>query len=261
MAGISLAGWSLHRRFYRQDDAQLKMLDFPRLAREEFGIGAVELNSPFFASRDEAYLKELKSVADGEGVRLLNIAIDSEGDLCAEDPRTRALAVSNHARWFIVAATLGCDCIRANTGGYGRPITPELLDLCTDSFRRLAGIGEVYGVAIVIENHGGISANPDNVVHIMESVKENIGTMPDFGNVAAEIRYEAMEKMAPYAKAVHAKMHEFDEYGQEKHIDIGRCVKILKDTGYDGFFGIEYEGGGDDHEGVLKAKALLEKYV
>ena len=44
---ISLAGWSINRRFRSQENP-LSLLDYPQLARDEFGINAVELNSPFF---------------------------------------------------------------------------------------------------------------------------------------------------------------------------------------------------------------------
>ena len=85
MPNISLAGWSVNRRF-RRPDKPLLLLDFPRLAREEFGIHAVELNSPFLASLDAAYLRELRHRAAAEGVALLNIAVDNQGDLSAAEP-------------------------------------------------------------------------------------------------------------------------------------------------------------------------------
>ncbi len=258
MASISLAGWSLHRRFLRQDDQRLLLTDFAKLSKDEFGIEAVELNSPFFASLDDAYIGELRAIADGEGVDMLNIAIDGQGDLSSADQATRDEAVTMHARWFPVAAALGCNAVRANTGGQGDS-DEAVLPRCTESFGKLAELGKPHGIAIIIENHGGLSANPDNVVSIMEDVKDNIGTLPDFGNVAADIRYEAMEKLAPYAVAVHAKTHEFDAAGEDINIDVGRCVRIMQDAGYTGPFGIEYEGAGDDHDGVLKTKALLER--
>src|SRR6185436_7696017 len=113
---ISLAGWSLNRRFRAQQNA-LTLLDFPRVARQEFDLHAIELNSPFFASRDKRYLTELDEAALGEGVDLLNIAVDGEGDLCDSDRAARERAIENNAVWLPVAAHLGCYAIRVNTGG------------------------------------------------------------------------------------------------------------------------------------------------
>ena len=58
---ISLAEWSLHRRI---QSGKITNLDFPRIAREEFGIGAIEYVSVLFdkkdAVNDEKYLQKLK---------------------------------------------------------------------------------------------------------------------------------------------------------------------------------------------------------
>ena len=43
--GISLAQWSLHKALY---DGELDNLDFPRVARREYGIDAVEYVNSFF---------------------------------------------------------------------------------------------------------------------------------------------------------------------------------------------------------------------
>ena len=82
---ISLAGWSINRRFRSEDDP-LALLDFPKVASEEFGINLIELNSPFFVyddSDDQAtssisdqYISDLKQRADDQGVGCLNIAVD-----------------------------------------------------------------------------------------------------------------------------------------------------------------------------------------
>lgn len=82
---------------------------------------------------------------------------------------------------------------------------------------------------LLIENHGGISGNPDNVVRILEEVgSDYLGTCPDFGNFPAEIRYEGLSKLAKYAVVVHAKTYEFDESGEETTIDMKRCIDIMK---------------------------------
>ena len=60
--------------------------------------------------------------------------------------------------------------------------------------------------------------------------------------------------MAPYAAACHAKFREFDENGEDPTIDANRLLGIMRDTGFDGYVCIEIPD-------VLKAKALLEKYI
>lgn len=276
---ISLAGWSLNRRFRREQDP-LTLLEFPSVAKEEFGITAVELNNPFFASTDDAYLNELVEAAKRAGVVFTGMAVDGTGDPASLDEEARKQSVQSVLPWFKVSKKLGLPLFRVNTGGHGNEMNPKAVDQCIKSFKELVKEAEATGVKIVIENHWGISINPLNTVRIIEEVDNPmLGTLPDFGNFpdpqnpnllealqeaaggieGTEVRYWGVELMAPYALAVHAKMHTFDENGEDPRIDIRRCVRIMRAANYSGYWGIEYEGAGDDHEGVLKSKALLEK--
>ncbi|MFW5823245.1 MAG: hypothetical protein ACOCU7_07620, partial [Tangfeifania sp.] len=54
--------------------------------------------------------------------------------------------------------------------------------------------------------------------------------------------------------------HEFDEEGNEVHSDYYRLMKIVKDSGYKGWVGIEYEGSElSEMDGIIATKQLLEK--
>lgn len=259
---LSLAGWSLHRLFRSQTNP-LRLLDFPALASSRFGIDAVELNSPFFASRESKYLKQLSTAAENARVRILNIAVDEVGDLSADNDLDRNRAVMNYGRWVPVAAEIGATAIRANTGGMGIMDINKALTCCIDSFRRLADMGAKHGVSILIENHGGISADPHNIVAVIDAVRSThgetvIGTMPDFGNWADNVdRYSSLVKILPFAKAVHAKVLDIDEQLNHPKFDLAKCVALAKACGYDGYLGIEYEGGDDQMEGVTRAVAKL----
>ena len=57
------------------------------------------------------------------------------------------------------------------------------------------------------------------------------------------------------------KSYDFDAEGKETTIDVERCLNILKDTGFDGYLVIEFEGKGNEREGVKKTLALLRKLV
>jgi hypothetical protein len=86
------------------------------------------------------------------------------------------------------------------------------------------------------------------------------GTLPDFGNFYDYDRYLGVEDMMPYAKAVSAKSHAFDERGNETKTDYFRMMDIVLDAGYRGYVGIEYEGKElSEHEGILATKRLLER--
>jgi len=252
---ISLAGWSLVRRF-RGETTPLALLDFPRVARQEFGFDAIELNNVFFESTTSTYLSDLRRRADGEGVAMLNIAVDKCGDMAS--PREWREAVKRHRSWLDAALALGCTAIRANVGGYDAPSALVALAVAKESFAALAAEAAERGVMLLIENHWGLSADPAAIVTIVEAANTPwLGTLPDFGNFPDEIRYAGLAQIAPYARAVHAKFYDFAPDGSQPRLDIARCVEILRAAGYQGSWGIEYEGKGDEHEGIVRSRDML----
>lgn len=258
---LSLAGWSLVRRFRRPENP-LALLDFPRVARDEFGFDAIELNSPFFASLDAGYLADLREHADREGVALVGIAVDGQGDMAAPDPAARQEAVHNHLPWLDAGAALGCQFVRANLGGRGATDLDAALEAGIESFAALTRAGEERGVTVVIENHWGITENPENMVRVFEAVgSPSLGALVDFGNFPPEGRYEALARIAPYAKAAHAKIHDFTPGGQHTGVDLPRCVRIVRDAGYSGWWGIEFEGKGDEADGIRRSKAVMQELL
>ena len=65
-----------------------------------------------------------------------------------------------------------------------------------------------------------------------------------------------------HAKAVSAKSHEFDSNGREIHTDYYRMMKIVLDSGYNGYIGIEYEGDKhSEYDGIHLTSNLLKKIV
>ena len=263
---ISLAEWSLHKRLFA-DRAKMSEnnLDFPKMAREEFGIEAVEFVNQFFKDKahDSAYLKDLKKRADDQGVTCVLIMIDGEGDLSA-DKAKRTKAVEGHKKWVDAAAALGCHAIRVNTGSnYNKDDVATVADGCG----RLVEYGIANKIKIICENHGGPSSNPDALLALMKAVnKPEFGTLPDFGNFPKKKQggyeidiYEAIARMMPYARGVSAKSYDFGPDGRETMLDYARILKIVTDSGYHGFVGIEYEGSRlSEPDGIRATKTLLE---
>jgi len=75
---ISLAEWSFHRTLFA---GEMDHLDFPLVARRDYGIDGVEYVNQFFKdkAKDQPYLRELKQRCEDNGVRSLLIMCDGEG--------------------------------------------------------------------------------------------------------------------------------------------------------------------------------------
>ncbi|MEQ8848626.1 sugar phosphate isomerase/epimerase family protein [Botrimarina sp.] len=265
---ISLAEWSLHRSLGRDGEDNLR---FPRIAKEEFGIDAVEYVNQFFKDKatDSAYLAELNQRCDDLGVRSLLIMVDGEGALGDADEGQRKQAVENHKKWLEAARTLGCHSIRVNAQSSGS--YAEQLALAADGLGRLGEVADQYGLSVLVENHGGLSSNGAWLAGVMRRVgRPNVGTLPDFGNFCISgrgtpdavwyDRYQGMKDLMPFAKAVSAKSHNFNEAGEETDSDYARIMKIVLNAGYSGYVGIEWEGDEpSEYEGVRLTKQLLER--
>ncbi len=272
---ISLAQWSLHKTIFAQ---QLDNLDFAAKARS-FGIGAVEYVNQFFKDKvkDAAYLAEMnKRAADNEVVQLL-IMVDGEGGMAETDPKLLAEAIENHKKWVDAAAVLGCHSIRVNAFS-SNPNPEEAAKAAVDGLGRLGEYGKQANINVIVENHGGFSSSGAWLSGVMKQINmPNVGTLPDFGNFCIKRdnkggnpwegecieeydRYQGIAEMMPFAKGVSAKSNDFDENGNETKTDYRRMLKIVKDAGYTGYVGIEYEGNNaSEDEGIALTKALLEK--
>lgn len=259
---ISLAEWSLHRALQA---GQLDHMDFPRVARHNCGIDAIELVNTFFKdkARDRRYLAEFKQRADDFGVKIPLIMCDHEGELGDADESRRRQAVKNHRPWLEAARFFGCHSIRVNA--YSSGSETEQRERVADGLQQLCKYAADLQLNVLVENHGGYSSDGKWVASLIKAVNlPNCGTLPDFGNFklaggAEYDRYQGVTEMMPFAKAVSAKTHDFDAAGNEIRIDYRRMLRIVLDAGYHGYVGIEYSGERlSEMEGIRATKCLLE---
>ncbi len=244
---ISLAEWSLNRTIRA---GKMTNLDFPRVAKRDFGIDTIEFVDQFFAdkSKDMDYLKELAKRAGDEGVKMGLIMLDTNGDLGAADPTARGRAVENTYPWIDAAKFLGCATVRVNARGGGTP--DELSGRVAESCAKLADYAASRGINLVIENHGGPSSDPVWLTGLMKAVnKPNFGILPDFGNFSQEVnRYDAVEMFMPFAKGVSAKSQRFSPDGEVVDTDFRRMLRLVRDAGFRGYVGVESSPGRAEEE-------------
>lgn len=260
---ISLAEWSLHKALL---GGQLDHLDFITETRNTYGIEAVEYVNSFFFERahDSAYLDLMRERCDDAGVQSLLIMCDREGRLGDPDAAARATAIENHLKWISAAVHLGCHSIRVNAASEGS--WEEQSKLAADGLSRLSEHADDHGINVLVENHGGLSSNG---AWLAETIRRGdhprLGTLPDFGNFRVAEGdwydiYQGVAELMPFAKAVSAKSHDFDADGNETAKDYLRLLETVRDAGYRGFVGIEYEGSVlSEPDGIMATKALLER--
>jgi L-ribulose-5-phosphate 3-epimerase len=267
---ISLAQWSLHRRFgFGRPEERAKEpadpMDFARIAREEFGISLIELVNSFYRPRigEKGLAAEMRRRFDDAGASALLVMCDGEGICGAADDSARATFASNHVKWLELAKALGCHSIRVNAIGEGD--AAEQAKRCADGLAKLVALAKPFGLSVIVENHGGLSSDGGWLVGVIKAVNDPAcGTLPDFGNwrdasgtLVDPVRN--VELVMPYAKAVSAKSYDFDANGNETTLDYKRLMEVVRAAGYRGAVGIEYEGKRlSEADGIRATKALLE---
>ncbi|WP_221031918.1 sugar phosphate isomerase/epimerase family protein [Actomonas aquatica] len=211
----------------------LTLLDVPEYYHQRFGLSQVEYWSYHFESLEPAYLARLRAALDAAGSRLINIQIDTDYNLAAENPTRRAESIAEVERWIDAAVVLGSPSVRANPGN--GPIEHAIASL-----REINTYAQDHRIVLLNENHFGIEMDPDIHLRIREEAgPENLYTLPDFGNYSDEARFAALEKILPYAYLISAKAVRFDAEGHHQPYDFDRCVQMAEAAGFKGIYSVE----------------------
>jgi L-ribulose-5-phosphate 3-epimerase len=247
--GISLAQWALVEEIRA---GKWNNLDFPRIAREDFNLTGIEFVNTFFEVPTEGYLKKLKQNAVTYGVTMLLIMVDDEGDGCEATGEGRKRFEINHRKWVDIAAYLGCHAIRTNCRGPEKVDKTEALKWAAESYHMLLEYARPANVSIVIENHGGVSNDSDWMMSLMKEVKDPaFGTYPDWREPAPDFdNYAYLQKTLFWAKGMSYRNQPTEEL-------TAKMIRLSKDSGYCGWYGIESNG----REEIRKGIELLKKYL
>lgn len=277
---LSLAQWSLNKPIF---SGKADPMDFAKTAKE-LGFEGLEYVSQLYMNdavtfdlKDaglQAILEQLKKNSDSFGMKNLLIMVDGEGDLSFSDENATQTAIENHKKWIDAAQFLGCHSIRINLFGEDDP--EVWVTNSVRSLKALSEYAEPKSINIIVENHGGLSSNGALLARVLKEVgMDNCGTLPDFGNFCLKRKggarwgascveeydmYKGLAELMPFAKGVSAKSYAFDENGDETKIDYYKMMQIVKDAGFQGYIGIEFEGDEEDPtQGILATKALVLK--
>ena len=169
---ISLAQWSLHRRFglckpEERPSVVADPMDFGKFAREEFAITRLELVNSFYRPRiaEKGFAATLRKRFDDDGVQSVLIMCDGEGLCGSAEESARKEFAANHEKWLELAKALGCHSIRVNAIGEGS--ADEQAKRCADGLSKLVAAAKPYGLQVIVENHGGLSSDGSWLVDVI----------------------------------------------------------------------------------------------
>ena len=272
---IAVSAWSFHEPLYagklRQSDvpAEVAALGFRHVELLEMFLwrkppGILErvlrrTTPPASPTVDygHATLHELAGARLRAGTQLVCWAVDT--DLTIADADTRRAQLAHIATAIEAARFLGAPMLRLTTGG--KEGESEAVGRVVDTLRSVLPAAMARGAKLAIENHLGLSADPNALVEIVQALNSPyVGVCLDLGNLPAGEADEGIKLLAPHAIHVHCKSNSFDANGEETTINYGAAMQALRSAGYKGVLSIEFEGDGSPADGIRKTKALIEKY-
>lgn len=222
------------------------------------------------------YLKKLKRTAFLNGVSLVCLSIHQ--DFVDPDPQVRNREVQHTLKCIQIASELGIPAIRLNSGRWNtignfddlmkargvEPILPGYTEddgfkWCIDCIEKCLPKAEERGVILALENHWGLTRNPEGLLRIINAIKSQwLGILMDTGNFL-EDPYDKLEKIASKTVFVQAKTYYGGGEWYTLDLDYKRIASILAKVNYSGFVSLEFEGKENPETAVPKSIKMLRE--
>ena len=255
---IGLSQYSLRAMF---KDGSLDPLDFPKFTADTFGIKAIDLwegGLPGDKLDDAAYLEKMKANAAKAGTELF-LLMSGVFDATPSD-EARVANDKSIVPSLGRAEKLGCEFVRIFLKAPGDDAA-QGVKASAEALKPLADAAAKKKLIIAIEPAGSsLSEKGAFLAKVAKKLDHPaLRLMPDFGKLKGNV-YDGTEAMMPYTATVSAKMHSFDDAGNQPDFDYNRLMKIISASKYKGIIAIEWEGSKlKPVEGVMASQKLIAK--
>ncbi len=264
---LSLAAYSFNRFLPKAwtpeqlADAKFTLEQFIDFCAEQ-NLDGCELTAYYFPKEiTTEYLLSLKERAFRLGLDISGTAIGN--NFCVTDPAERDRQLEMTRQWIDYSAILGAPVIRIFAGTAAKGDTEDQArERCVSAINESLQYAATKGVCLALENHGGITATPEQLLKIVDAVEPSpwFGVNFDGGNFRTEDPYADLAKIAPYSINSQLKV-EMHPGGKKEPADLARVVQILKEAHYRGFVTLEYEAAEDPHTAIPVHIAELRKLL
>lgn len=216
----------------------------------------------------------IREKAQSRGLEISNYAIG--GNFITETEEEYEREIERICREVDLANRLGVRLMRhdvAKSTDNSIAHFNRQLERLASACRRIADYASQYGIVTSVENHGHFVQASDRVQALIHAVdRPNYRTTLDVGNFLCvdEDNISAVKKNLPYASMVHIKDFYYRPATQDPgagwfkssngnflrgaiaghgDLDLREIVRAVKNSGYDGYISLEFEGMEDCRKG------------
>ena len=239
---------------------KITLFDFIDMAAD-WPVEAVELTSYYFVETTDAYLDKLRAAATKRKLAISGVPVGN--NFCLRDDAKRNAEIVKVKEWTERAAKLGAKTVRIFAGNLEKGDTLEAAQKrVVVAMNECCEVAAKHGVLLALENHGGITATPEQLLALVKPVSSPaLGVNIDTGNFKTPDPYADVAKIAPYGVVCQVKTEVTPAGKKTEEADLGRVVKILKDANYHGYVVLEYEAKEDAKVAVPRALKELKKLI
>lgn len=258
---LSLAAYSYRKYLAEEKPPSMTIVGFLEECAK-MGLGAAEPTAYYFpAPLTREFLIQFKRKAFLFGLDISGTAIGNRFT-CPPGPE-REQQLEQLKKWVDHAETMGAPCIRVFAGEIPEGADKKTaIQYAIETTQLACDYAGSKGIYLALENHGGIVAEPEDMLEIIQGVQSDwFGVNFDSGNFHTDDPYASLAKIAPYAVNAQIKIEMRPKGGERQPADFERIIDILGEAGYRGYVALEYEGEEEPRDAVPRYITQLAKIL
>jgi len=238
---ISIASYSFHGLL---EEGKMDLFGYLESCKYRYHLQSADIWNGMLVSTDDDYLAKVKDALDERELVLANLCVD-DAHIWEDNPAAREKNYKNALAHLHAAEVLGAKTIRIDAGVEANNFTNEQFDWIIKRYKEYAQRAHDNGYRVGPENHWGAEEIPQNMKRICETVDHPaFGVLLHFKGPLADHKM-----MVPWAMHTHVT---WEFTGSE----LAERMTLLRDAGYQGYWGIEYHTGQTEY---VKSSVLLAR--
>lgn len=257
---ISIASYSFHGLIRA---GKMDIFGYLESVKYRYRLDAADIWNGLLGSTDEARAKKVREAMDEREMRCVNYHVDGV-HVWEDDPDKREQNYKNALTHLRIAEILGAETVRIDTGGTLTQMTNEQLDFVASRFREYCKWASDHNARIGPETHWGFSLIIDNMERIARAVDH-----PAYGVLLHIGHWEGVNDVSAGAPGIPEEIENdrrIAPWTVHTHVDaritrsnLAERIKVLRDAGYDGCWGIEHHTGKNEYHEVAYQLAELSR--